>query len=65
MIPSEWQGQSIEIIAFPVSPPSETPPVSDDDFYALCGSWESAQGAEEMAAELKAARNFRKKNTTF
>ena len=77
VIPREWQGQSIEIIAFPVSSLSETPPAAaaadddaaaaaaDDDFYKLCGAWESDQSAEEMAAELKASRNFREKNAAF
>jgi hypothetical protein len=64
-IPREWYGQSVEIIAFPVTTPSETQPVAGDDFYKLCGAWESGQSAEEMAAELKAARNFRGKNTAF
>jgi hypothetical protein len=64
-IPHEWHGQSIEIIAFPVATPSETPPTDDDDFYKLCGAWESGQSAEDMAAELKASRNFREKNTAL
>jgi hypothetical protein len=55
-IPHEWCGQTIEVIAFPVTAVSETPTVADEDFYGLCGKWESAQTAEEMAAELKAAR---------
>jgi hypothetical protein len=64
-IPREWYGQSIEIIAFPVTASSETPSTDDDDFYKLCGMWESDQSAEEMVTELKAARNFREKNTTL
>jgi hypothetical protein len=64
-IPREWRGLSVEIIAFPIETPSETPTTADDDFYKLCGAWESDQNAEEMAAELKSARNFREKNTVF
>jgi hypothetical protein len=64
-IPREWCGQSVEIIAFPITSPPETLPITDDDFYKLCGAWESDQSAEEMAAELKATRNFREKNTAF
>ncbi|MDR3198660.1 MAG: hypothetical protein LBU34_12405, partial [Planctomycetaceae bacterium] len=40
----------------------ETPTVTDEDFYGLCGKWESDQTAEEMIAELKAARHFREKD---
>ncbi|MDR0692846.1 MAG: hypothetical protein LBF69_07415, partial [Prevotellaceae bacterium] len=61
-IPREWQGQSIEIIAFPVAAPyPEDAPVTDKEFYKLCGAWESDQSAEEMAADLKAARKFRER----
>jgi hypothetical protein len=64
-IPREWYGQTIEIIAFPVTAAIETPTVSEEDFYGLCGKWESDQTAEEMTAELKAARSFREKETAF
>jgi hypothetical protein len=64
-IPSEWYGQTVEVIAFPIISTPETPPAVDEDFYKLCGAWESAQSAEEMAAELKAARKFREKDTIF
>jgi hypothetical protein len=63
--PREWYGQTIEVIAFPIIAPPKTPAVVDEDFYKLCGAWESPQSAEEMAAELKAARKFREKDTTF
>ena len=65
-IPREWQGQSIEIIAFPVAVPcTGESPVTDKEFYKLCGAWESDQSAEEMAADLKAARMFRERNIDF
>jgi hypothetical protein len=40
-------------------------PVTDEEFYKLSGAWESEQSAEEMVAELKAARKFRDKNIGF
>jgi hypothetical protein len=55
-IPREWHGLSVEIIAFPITAPPETLQPAEDDFYKLCGAWESDQSAEEMAAELKTAR---------
>jgi hypothetical protein len=64
-IPREWYGQSVEIIAFPVTAPSDAEPITDEEFYKLCGAWESDQSAEEMVAELKAARKFRNKNIHF
>jgi hypothetical protein len=64
-VPREWYGQTVEVIAFPIIVPSKTPSVVDEDFYKLCGAWESTQSAEEMAAEFKAARKFREKDTTF
>jgi hypothetical protein len=64
-IPREWYGQSIEIIAFPVIASPETKPVTDEEFYKLSGAWESEQSAEEMVADLKAARKFRNKNIDF
>ncbi|MDR1415965.1 MAG: hypothetical protein LBJ57_00935 [Prevotellaceae bacterium] len=51
-IPREWYGQTVEIIAFPITTPPTMPSVTDEDFYKLCGAWESSQSAEEMAAEL-------------
>jgi hypothetical protein len=64
-IPHEWYGQSVEIIAFPITVSTETESVSDDEFYQLCGAWESGQSPEEMVAELKEARKFRDKNIDF
>jgi hypothetical protein len=62
-IPREWYGQQVEVIAFPVSTSDKIE--TDDDFYRLCGAWESTQSAEEMVAELKAARKFREKDLSF
>jgi len=65
-IPREWYGQMVEIIAFPVSAPIESPKkISDDDFMKLSGAWESEKSAEEMVTELREARRFRKKELTF
>ncbi|MDR0733378.1 MAG: hypothetical protein LBF08_04875 [Dysgonamonadaceae bacterium] len=64
-IPREWYGQTVEVIAFPIVASPETPPTSDDDFYRLCGAWESEKSAEEMAAEIKSARKFKEKDTAF
>jgi len=65
-IPREWYGQSVEIIAFPVSAPVAPQPKTDEmDFYNLCGAWETHQSAEELIAELKAARKFREKPLLF
>ena len=67
-IPHEWYGQPIEILAFPISIPAVSPQEGigdDDNFYRLCGAWESNQSAEEMVAELKAARTFREKDLPF
>jgi hypothetical protein len=64
-VPREWYGQTVEVIAFPITVPPKTPSVVDEEFYKLCGAWESAQSAEEMAAELKVARKFREKDITF
>ncbi|MDR3134159.1 MAG: hypothetical protein LBU42_09120 [Prevotellaceae bacterium] len=65
IIPREWQGQSVEVIAFPVASPEEEAPVTDKEFYQLCGAWESDQSADEMAADLKAARKFRERDIHF
>jgi hypothetical protein len=64
-IPREWYGRPVEIIAFPVSMPSNLSQQTDDDFYKLYGAWESDQSAEDMVAELKSARKFRKKDLSF
>jgi hypothetical protein len=65
-IPREWYGQLVEIIAFPVpAAGNRAQPSSDDDFYNLYGAWESGQTAEDMAAELKAARQFGKREAAF
>jgi hypothetical protein len=65
-IPHEWYGQWVELIAFPVATPTATEQKTDeDDFYKLYGAWESDQSPEEMIAELKSARKFRKKDLTF
>ncbi|MDR2802542.1 MAG: hypothetical protein LBB31_04915 [Prevotellaceae bacterium] len=66
LIPREWYGQLVEIIAFPVTTShSQQRQTNDDDFYKLAGAWESDQSATEMAAELKAARKFGKRNLSF
>jgi hypothetical protein len=64
-IPREWYGKTVEIIAFPVTSSPEAEPISDEEFFKLSGSWESDQTAEEMVAELKAARKFREKGLNF
>jgi hypothetical protein len=41
-IPREWYGKTVEVIAFPISAPTEPEQaISDDDFYKLAGAWES------------------------
>ena len=55
----------IEVITFPISTSSYQQKSDDDDFYSLCGAWESDQSAEEMVAELKSARKFRKKDLIY
>ncbi|MDR3286587.1 MAG: hypothetical protein LBT27_04010 [Prevotellaceae bacterium] len=51
-IPREWYGQAVEIIIFPVSVSNNLQhETSDDDFYKLCGAWESNQSAEEEKVE--------------
>jgi HPt (histidine-containing phosphotransfer) domain-containing protein len=37
----------------------------DDDFYQLYGAWKSDQSAEEMIADLRAARKYREKDIRF
>ncbi|MDR0834808.1 MAG: hypothetical protein LBN93_11635 [Candidatus Symbiothrix sp.] len=65
-IPHEWYGQMVEIIAFPVSTPVVSQKkINDDAFYRLSGAWESDQDAEEMVAEIRATRTFRKKDLSF
>ncbi|MDR1680844.1 MAG: hypothetical protein LBS12_03565 [Prevotellaceae bacterium] len=64
-IPHEWFGQSVEVIAFPIATPPDMQAGDDDDFYTLCGAWESDKSAEAMAEEFRAARNFRDKPTVF
>ncbi|GHV66037.1 hypothetical protein FACS1894199_08500 [Bacteroidia bacterium] len=66
-IPHEWYGQMIEILAFPVSATAVSPQkrIGDDNFYQLCGAWESDKSAEEMVAEMKAARTFREKDLSL
>jgi hypothetical protein len=64
-IPREWYGKTVEIIAFPVISTPEAEPISDEEFFKLSGSWTSDQPAEEMVAELKAARKFREKDFNF
>ena len=61
-IPREWYGQTVEIIAFPVSAPVESRKKNnDEDFMKLCGAWESDKSAEELVAEIRAARKFRER----
>jgi hypothetical protein len=60
-IPPEWYGKKIELIAFPV-PPEETKKVKEEEFMKLCGAWESDKSAEEMVAEIRAARKFKEKD---
>jgi hypothetical protein len=62
IIPNEWYGQMIEVIAFPVSTKKEIIKSNDDDFFKLCGAWESEKSADEMVAELKSARIFKERN---
>ena len=62
-IPREWYGQLIEVIAFPIFTKIEDN--NDEDFFKLCGAWESDQSAEEMVSELKSARKFKEKNLSF
>jgi hypothetical protein len=64
-VPREWYGQLIEVIAFPISTFVHQQKSDDDDFYSLCGAWESDQSAEEMVAEIKSARKFREKDLMF
>jgi len=63
-IPHEWYGQMVEVIVFPISIINKEEN-TDEDFYKLCGSWDSEQSAEEMASELKSSRNFNKLNLSF
>lgn len=65
IIPREWYGQTIEIIAFPVSIVNDSQENAEDDFFKLCGAWESEQSAEEMVTELKSARYFKERNLSF
>ncbi|MDR1864050.1 MAG: hypothetical protein LBR08_00580 [Bacteroidales bacterium] len=58
-VPHEWYGKAVEVIAFPISSSDEKPQPSDDDFYKLCGAWDDDRSAEEMLADLKAARKFK------
>jgi hypothetical protein len=64
-IPREWQGKFVEIVAMPVTPSPKEKSISDEEFFKLCGAWESDQSADEMVAELKAARTFREKDIEF
>ena len=64
-IPNEWYGQLIEVIAFPLSNTDVSQDSDDEDFFNLCGTWESEQSAEEMISELKFARNFKERNLSF
>ena len=34
---------------------------SDEDFMKLCGAWESDKSAEELVAEIRAARKFKER----
>ena len=63
-IPPEWYGRKVELIAFPV-PPEEikrTKESEEEEFMKLCGAWESDKSAEEMVAEIRAARKFKERD---
>ncbi|MCL1932238.1 MAG: hypothetical protein FWF53_00275 [Candidatus Azobacteroides sp.] len=64
-IPHEWYGQLIEVIVFPISTTNISQKNTDEDFFKLCGAWESEQSAEEMISELKSARSFRERNLSL
>jgi hypothetical protein len=61
-IPREWQGKFVEVTATLMTPKKKT---SEEVLRKLCGAWESEQSADEMVAELKAARTFREKDLEF
>ena len=64
-IPNEWYGQLVEVIVFPIYTPNVSQGKTDDDFFKLCGTWESEQSAEEMISELKSARSFKERNISL
>lgn len=64
-IPHEWYGQQVEIIVFPIIKETKKETNREEDFMKLCGAWESDKSAEEMVAELRAARHFKEKHLTF
>jgi hypothetical protein len=64
-IPPAWRGQAIEITVKQLVDAPKIPEITDEEFYALSGQWESDQTADEMVAELKAARHFRAKDLAF
>jgi len=64
-IPNEWYGQLVEVIVFPIYTQNVLKEKTDDDFFNLCGAWESNQSAEDMISEIKSARSFRERNVSF
>jgi hypothetical protein len=64
-IPPAWRGQVIEITVRQIVDAPEVPDITDEEFYALCGQWESDKTADEMIAEIRAARNFREKDLNW
>jgi len=64
-IPNEWYGKLVEVIAFPIYTSNVSHGKTDDDFFNLCGAWESELNAEEMISELKSARSFRERNISL
>jgi hypothetical protein len=64
-IPPAWRGQAIEITVKQLEDAPEIPDITDEEFYALSGQWESDQTDDEMLAELKAVRHFQDRDVSF
>jgi hypothetical protein len=61
---SSW-GRMFEAVRVFVTAPFKKAKEANDDFFRLAGAWESDKSADDMVAEIKAARHFKKEEEIF